>query len=165
MNLQTRLVLFLLFCLTIGCTKPLVSGRIRATPPISQEFASPRDETLEAAKQALTALGYSLEKESPSDGVLQTRWQSTRATSHYTDLFEQKDFGTVGSYYRIELNIREREGKTIVAVAAPVKSIAPHQRSTYREERKILKKIRDFLRNDDFEMTNLGVDPWTTSRP
>ncbi len=150
------LAIGLVAALLVGCTRPIVSGRVRPMDPLAQVYTASPDETLRAAKEALVLLGYSLERE--DEASLVTRWQSTRATSHFTELFDQKDFGTVGSYYRIELRVREREGKTEVAVAAPVKSIAPHQRSTYREERKVLRRIRDLLRRDDFEMTNVGTE-------
>lgn len=158
LTLKWLWVLLALAVTASGCNRAIVRGRVRPVEPLTRSYAAPREEVYRAAKQALSMLDYSIESEQPAEGLIETKWQGTRAVSHYTELFDQRDFGTVGSYYRLELRIREREGKTEVVLSAPVKSLAPHQRSTSREERRVLGKISDLLRREDFEMTNVGVE-------
>lgn len=152
------LPLLLLTLLIGGCNRAIVHGRERPIEPLSRSYPQPVDQTFQAAKQALTQLGYEIRQEDKGEGLIRSSWVSTKATSHYTDLFDQKDYGTVGTYYRVELKVTAHNGKSQVTVGLPVKSLVPHQKSTYREERRVLRKIADLLRKDDFEMTNLGVD-------
>ena len=150
--------LWILLLLTSACSKPAVYGRERPVAPLTRIYAHPPAVTFPAAKKALTLLGYEVREENAAEGTLRTNWTSTKATSHYTELFDRKDFGTVGAYYKVEIVIRDRNGKSEVQVALPVKSLVAHQRSNTQEERRILRKIGDLLRPDDFEMTNLGTE-------
>lgn len=142
-----------------SCTKVLVHGRDKEMDPVTQLYATSVTEAYKVGKEALIRLGYKLENEDEKSGKIVTNWQSTKATSHYVDLFDRKDYGTVGAYYRLKMEVTESvAGKTQVAVSAPVRSlITGRLYSSNREERKVLKKIQDLLRTDDFEMTNVGV--------
>ncbi|MBI4373535.1 MAG: hypothetical protein HY542_01540 [Deltaproteobacteria bacterium] len=150
------LLIPLLF-LTASCNKVVVHGKDRPSPPLSHSFSSSLEEAFAASQKTLAALGYEISKADPSQGTLQTTWAGTKATSHYTDVFGEKDYGVVGTYYRLEIAMQEKEGKTSVSVSAPVRSLVHKQRSTQREERKFLKRLADALRREDFDVTNLGA--------
>lgn len=155
--MKSKISLLLIFTL-LGCNKAVVHGKVRPIAPIAQTYSSSTTETFAAAKKALTLLGYEIKEEDATEGLLRTDWRSTKSSSHYTELFDQKDYGTVGAYYRLEVKVGEQDGKGKVWVSAPVKSLVGHQKSTTTEEKKVLQKIGDLLRSPDFEMTNLGVD-------
>jgi hypothetical protein len=143
-----------------SCTKVLVHGRDKDMDPISQLYSTSTEVAYKVGKEALIRLGYKIENEDEKTGTILTNWNSTRATSHYVDLFDRKDYGTVGAYYRLKLEVTESVGgKTQVAVSTPVRSlITGRLRTSNREEKRVLKKITDLLRTDDFSMTNVGVE-------
>ncbi|MBI4197473.1 MAG: hypothetical protein HY539_06570 [Deltaproteobacteria bacterium] len=152
-----RTFLIILLALT-GCNKAVVQGKDRPIQPISRSFAASVDETFEAAKKSLRLNDYEIQKENSEEKTVVTEWMPTKATSHYTEVFGEKDYGTIGAYFHLRLKVQERDGKAEVQITAPVRSLAGYQRSTYREEKKIFKKIADLLRSDSFKMTNLGVE-------
>jgi len=150
----------LLFAVShLACTKVLVHGRDKDYDPAERSFSASTEATYKAGKEALIRLGYKIETEDDKTGTMVTNWASTKATSHYIDLFDHRDYGTVGAYYRMKLAVTESVGgKTRVEVSAPTRSIITGRlRTSYREENKVLRKIADLLRTDDFEMTNVGV--------
>jgi hypothetical protein len=142
-----------------ACTKVLVHGRDKDFDPATKDFSTSTEQAYKAGKEALVRLGYKVETEDEKAGRIVTNWQSTKPLSHYVDLFDHRDYGTVGAYYRLKLEVVESVGgKTLVSVSAPTRSlITGRLRSSYREENKVLKKMADLLRTDDFEMTNVGV--------
>ncbi|MBI2082830.1 MAG: hypothetical protein HYT76_04595 [Deltaproteobacteria bacterium] len=141
----------------VGCNKVVVHGKDRPNPSVSRTYSASLDETFSASQKTLATLGYEISEANPSGGTIRTRWISTKATSHYTDVFGEKDYGVVGTYYRLEIALEEKGEKTSVAVSAPVRSLVHKQKSTYREEKKFLKKLADFLRKDQFDLTNIGA--------
>ena len=142
-----------------SCTKVLAHGRDKDYDPATKQFSTSTDGAYKAGKEALVRLGYKIETEDEKANTLTTNWTSAKATSHYVDLFDHRDYGTVGAYYRLKLEVTEGVGgKTNVAVSAPTRSlITGRLRTSYNEEKKVLRKIADLLRSDDFEMTNVGV--------
>ncbi len=146
--------------LLTSCTKVLVRGKDKDMEPVSRLYYTSPDLATKAGREALIRLGYRIDNEDASTKTLTTNWQSTKAASHYIDLFDRRDYGTVGAYYRLKLQVIERvNGQTEVAVSAPVRSIITGRLySSNREEKKVLKKIQDLLRTDDFEITNVGVE-------
>ncbi len=156
--MRFKLTFLISLLVLTACNKPVVQGKVRPISPLTRSYSHATPTTFEATRQALTLLGYQIRKENPEEGRLQTEWRSTTATSHYTEVFDQKDFGTVGTYYRLEIQVREKGNGSEVEVAAPVKSLVAHQKSTSQVEKKLLKKVGDLLRGDDFEMTNVGTE-------
>lgn len=152
------ILLSLLMILPLSaCNKPILYGRNKEMEPITRTFNSSPQESFEAAKEALLDLGYKLDREDKPEN-LQTTWQSTKAASHYIDLFDRKDYGTVGAYYKVHIHIDEKDSKSEVQVSTETKSvIVGRLRTAYSEEKKVLNKMADLLRHDDFEMTNVGV--------
>jgi hypothetical protein len=144
----------------MACTKVLVHGRDKDLDPATQLYSTSPEVAYKVGKEALIRLGYKIENEDEKTGTLVTNWNSTKATSHYIDLFDHKDYGTVSAYYRLKMQITESvAGRTQVAVSAPVRSIITGRlKSSYREEKRVLKKIQDLLRTDEFSITNVGVE-------
>lgn len=141
-----------------SCAKVIVHSRDRPMEPVSQLFSTSVPEAYKAGKEALLNLGYKVDREDTKASTIKTRWASTKATSHYVDLFDRKDYGTVSAYYQIQLHVMERGPKAEVEVAAPVRSITGRMKSSHEEEERILHKIADLLRKQDFEITNVGVE-------
>lgn len=157
-----RSVSFLIFLTAVlsslaGCNKAVLHSKDREMEPIVRVFRPAKPDTYKAAKESLIALGYKIQEEDESQGRLKTGWRSTRASSHYVDLFDRKDYGTVGAYYQIVLSIKEVDGKSEVEVSAPVRSVVGRIKSSHSEEEKVLDRMADLLRREDFEMTNVGV--------
>ena len=141
-----------------ACTRVLVHSRDREMEPMTKLFNESVEEAYKAARSSVVRLGYKIHREDESQRTIETGWIPTKASSHYVDLFDRKDFGTVGAYYQIQLKVTERSSRAEVEVSAPVRSVVGRIKSNHTEERKILKKIADLLRKEDFEMTNVGVD-------
>ncbi len=157
-----KLILLSLSLFTIlplsACNKPILYGRNKEMEPITRTFSASPQEAFKAAKETLVDLGYKIDKEDKSEESLQTTWQSTKAASHYIDLFDRRDYGTIGAYYKVHVHVDEKDSKAEVQVSTETKSvIVGRLRSAYSEEKKVLNKMADLLRHDDFEMTNVGV--------
>lgn len=140
-----------------GCNKAVLHSRDREMEPVSRTFSAPPADAFKSARQALVQTGYKIEREDEAAGTLETGWRSTKASSHYVDLFDRRDYGTVGAYYKIQVRITESGGKSQVEVSAPVRSIVGRIKSSHSEEDKLLDKIAELLRPEDFEMTNVGI--------
>lgn len=158
-----KLVLFVLVLAAIlpsvSCYKVLIHSKDKDQEPVTELYGTSIEEAMKVGREALIRLGYRIEREETTENTLYTGWQSAKATSHYIDLFDRRDYGTVGAYYRLKLTAEERAGKTQVAVSAPTRAIVTGRlKSSFREEKRVLKKIRDLLRTDDFEITNVGVE-------
>ena len=147
-----------MFASLTGCNKALVHSRDKDMEPVSRTYNAPADEAFKAVHTVLIHMDYKIQHEDASKGFLQTGWLSTKANSHYLELFDHADYGTVGAYYRLEVHIKEDNGKSIVEVSAPVRGIITGRlKSSHREEKTVLKEIADQLRKEDFEITNVGV--------
>ena len=135
----------------------MVYGKDRPADPLEKKFHGSVTDTFESSKKALEMLGYKIQEASSERGIVKSGWRSTKPNSHYLDIFNRKDYGTTGTYYQVVIQIEEEGGMSTVAVSTPVRSLINHVTSSYREERKILDKIGDLLRRDDFELTNVGI--------
>lgn len=140
-----------------GCNRALVTAKEREMKPVSRTYDAGRSEAYRAAREAVIRLGYKIQKEDDQEGLIRTSWLSTKAGSHYVDLFDRKDYGTIGAYYRLTVNVRETDGRSEISIAAPVRSLVARVKSSASEENKVLRKIADLLRKDDFELTNVGA--------
>ncbi len=141
-----------------ACNTPLVTGRDIAMKPVYKTFSSPVVATFEAAEKALNDMDYKVEYADKDQGVLRTGWMPTTADSHYLDLFDYKDYGVTGSYYHLTVRITEDgPSKSIVEVQAPLRTIVTRMKSSYRQEKKFLARVRNYLRPADIEVTNIGV--------
>ena len=154
---RSLLVVPILLIILTACNRPLLHSKDREMEPLTKVFPTSAPNALKVGREALVRLGYKIETEDESEGLLKTGWRSTKASSHYVDLFDRRDYGTVGAYYQIKLRVLEKEGKAEVKVSAPVRSVVGRLKSSHAEEQKILQKMTDLLRPEDFEMTNVGV--------
>lgn len=149
--------LILSFQVLAACNRVVLRGREREMEPVTGTFSHPVSDTYRAARESVIRLGYKIQTDDESEGTLKTSWRSTKASSHYVDLFDRRDYGTVGAYYRIEMKISNEDGQSEVEVEAPVRSVVGRIRSAHAVEKEVLKKMADLLRREDFEMTNVGV--------
>ena len=140
-----------------ACNKAILHSRDREMEPVSKIYNVSSEEAFKTTKEILIQLGYKIDRDDPADGTLVTGWQSTKAGSHYVDLFDHKDYGTVGAYYRLKVHVTEEGGKAKVEISAPVRSIIGRLHSAHSEENKVLSRLADHVRREDFEMTNVGV--------
>lgn len=142
-----------------ACNKAILHARDKEMDPEVRLFSAPPADAFKASKEALVAMGYKISRESESEGTLLTGWKSTKADSHYIDLFDRRDYGTVGAYYQIKVKVGESNGKSEVAIATNTKSIISGRlRTSYYEENRVLGRIADLLRKDDFDITNVGPE-------
>ena len=157
-----RWLLCLLICgstLVMSCNKVVVRARDKEFSPITKTFSTTPKEAFEAVQKVLEQTGYKIARADEDVGIVQTGWISTKAASHYLDLFDRKDYGTVGAYYRLTVKLSEKDNKEQVDVFSTARSVITGRlHSSYSEEEKFLSKMTDYLRRDDFEITNVGVD-------
>ncbi|MBI3541352.1 MAG: outer membrane protein assembly factor BamC [Deltaproteobacteria bacterium] len=141
-----------------GCNKAILYSHDKAMPPVSRAFNAGVSDAFKAAEEVVKNAGYKIEREDEKQGSLTTGWLSTKVDSHYIDLFDKRDYGTIGAYYRLEIHVTNQDGKALVEVSAPTRSvISGRLKSSHTAEEKVLGKIADLLRREDFEMTNVGV--------
>lgn len=138
-----------------ACSRPFLYGQKLETNPISKVYQSSPENTLAMAKKALESQGYVVQKE---EGMsLETSWEPTRADSHYIAFFDRQDRGTVGAYHKLILTVSPEGEGSKVEIASRAKSIISKLKSTLVEERKVLKKIGDYTRSSDIQVTNVGL--------
>lgn len=142
---------------TLACNKVLLHSKDRPMDPVEMAFATSVSDALASTRKALDELGYKIEMDDEVAGKITTGWIGTKASSHYVDLFDRRDYGTVGAYYRLEIEAREKNGQAELSISAPVRSVVGRIKSAKSEEKRLLKKVADLLRREDFEMTNVGV--------
>ncbi len=141
-----------------ACNKPILYGKDKDFDPIEKAYSAGTSDTFQVAKEVLKKMDYKIEQEDPTNGTIATGWRSTKSDSHYLELFDREDYGTVGAYYKIKIKITEKNAKSVVEVSAPIKSlITGRMHSSYREEKRILAKMADQLRKPELEMSNVGT--------
>jgi hypothetical protein len=153
----SALGLVLAATLLAACSKPLLYGNLQETEEIVKTYQVPPAEAFRAAKEALLFKGYSLKQEDPTNFILETYWQPSTADSHYVNVFGRKDFGTVGSYYRLVVKITPKGNGSRVGISNVAKSFISNLKSSQQEEDKIFEKISDFTRKQDIQVTNIGL--------
>jgi hypothetical protein len=144
--------------ISAACAKPLATGKQYSTEPVKELFKTDTNEAYYAVRWALNTSDYPIEEQDLKEGILVTRFVSTKADSHYVPLFGKKDFGVNGAYYRLRVMIQPSGGNVEVSVLTEVKSLMPNLKSSYYEEERILKKIGDYVRSPNARVTNIGVE-------
>lgn len=140
-----------------ACNKPALYGTLQESEPMTQYYQVSPKEAFRAAKEALLFLGYSMKQEDPEQGLLETYWQPSTADSHYVYVFGRKDYGTVGSYYRLVIKVTPRNNGSAISITNAAKSYISNLKSSREEESKIFTKIDDFTRKRDIQVTNIGL--------
>ncbi len=161
MKIANKLLLTVLI-LSIGalsaCGKPRLFGKDMKVNPIIQNYPIDPKLAFQSAKEALAYNGYNIQTEDPKLGTMETHWQPSTSDSHYVNFFDRQDRGTVGSYYKLILKITPRgNGGSQVEISSLAKSIISNLESTGIEEEKVLKKIADYTRKQNIEVTNVGI--------
>lgn len=153
-------LLVLVSCLLgLGCATPLAEGKLISGEPVSKIISADANSIYHAIKRAMDEFGYPAGIEDLPGGVVESKWVPVGAGSHYVDLFEGKDFGANGAYYKMVVKIKPLEsGKCMVEARTDVKSIVNGMKSTGDKERDILAKIALHARGYDVTVTNLGVE-------
>lgn len=138
-----------------ACSRPFLYGQKQQLPGVNTSVHGSQTQVLQAAKKVLEQSGYMVQTE--TENSLETSWQSTTPDSHYVEYFGRQDHGTVGAYHRILINVTADGENSKVSVASVVKSIVSNLKSTGYEEKKIVKKLNDFTRPSDVQVTNIGI--------
>lgn len=160
--LKSKIVLALLLCVGLAnlaaCGKPRLFGKDQEVNPISKSFTVDTKAALTAVKESLADNGYAIMTTDDAKGVLETHWQPSTSDSHYVDFFNRRDMGTVGSYYKLVIKVSPKgQADSQVEISSVAKSIVANLKSTGMEENKILKKVGDFTRKHNIEVTNVGL--------
>lgn len=141
----------------VGCSKPLLYGNIQETQEIVKLYQVPPADAYRATKEALLFRGYSLKLEDPQNMILETYWQPTTADSHFVNVFGQRDYGTVGAYYRLVVKVTPKGNGSRVGISNVAKSFISNLKSSQAEESKVFEKVSDFTRKQDIKVTNIGL--------
>lgn len=158
MNKKTLLLFFITIFL-MACAKPLVTGNITATEPISKIIPSDPNTIYYAIKWAMEQMGYPEGPEDLPGGVVESKWVPVGAGSHYIELFDGKVYGANSAYYKMVIKITPLGvGSSKVEAYTEVNSIVKNTKSSGDKERAILAKISDHVRGDHITVTNLGVE-------
>ena len=141
-----------------ACSKPMAYGHI--AQPIeyfSNDYAASPNDAYYAVRWALKDAGYPVEKEDLPGGIITSKWLPVTAGSHYVEIFGRRDYGATNSYYQLEVRITPGSGRTLVKVGSRVKTLAHNLKSSGVEERKVLAFVGNYLRSNEPNLTNLGL--------
>ncbi len=141
----------------LGCSKPKLFGTIQEAEEVVQYFEAPPAEAFRATKEALVFRGYSIKEDDETNLSLETFWQPSTADSHYVNVFGRRDYGTVGSYYRLAVKVSAQGNGSRVGITNVAKSIISNLKSSHREEDEVFLKVADFTRKKDIQVTNIGL--------
>ena len=143
------------FC---SCAKPMAIATAKPQKAVSQTFANEPNEVYAAVRWALQTNGYPIETDDKQAGSLVSRWVATKIDSHYVKVFGRKDYGVTGAYHRLEANLIPEEGGTRLEMISDVQSVVSTIYSSGKEEKMILEKAADYLRDPSVAVTNLGLE-------
>ena len=142
---------------TSYCAKPILYGKVQQVMPIRRAYDRSYDQVYQAAKWALDQFHVPIDEEDKLRGSIISAWVPSGPDSHYVEVFNRRDYGTVGAYYHLDLAVYQQGGQIQVVVRAVAKSVVSRLRSTGIVENQVLDRIDTYLRNQDIEITNLGI--------
>lgn len=156
--IKLSLVLFF-FSTLLACNKPALYGTLQPAQEVVRYYQVPPAEAFRAAKESLAFRGYSLKRVDEPQMEIETYWQPSTADSHYVDVFGRRDFGTVGSYYRLLIKVAPQGSGSgsKVTITNVAKSFIANLKSSQQEEQSVFTKIDDFTRKQDIQVTNIGL--------
>lgn len=140
-----------------SCNHPVVYGNEMQLKTFAKDFKGSTPTVFEAARRALTDEGYKILENHPESGTLETGWIPAKAASHYVDLFNRKDYATVGAYYKIHVEVAADGDQQKVDIHSIAKSTISNLKSSGSEEEKIFDRIANMLRSASIEITNVGM--------
>ena len=142
----------------LSCSKPKLFGTLQPSDPVVHNYSVPPQDAFRAVKQALFLNGYSVKEADEAKMTLETYWQPATADSHYVLVFGERDYGTVGAYYRLVVKVSPRgTNGSQVSITNVAKSFISNIKSSDRREDAVLEKVDDFTRKKDINVTNIGL--------
>lgn len=151
--------LVLFFAVLCGCPKNGIQARvIEDVKYYTNDYAANITDINAAIKWALEENKYKLNSEDVSGGVFTTTWEPVKSDSHFMPFFGRRDMGVTNSYHQLEIKVVSEDGRTKVKAGSRIKSLVPNLESTGTEEKKVLLSVGDYLRKQEPEVTNFGID-------
>lgn len=150
------LLLFGLLALS-ACTKTYRVAKETSPKLIQKEFAASPNDVYYALRWAFRSHGYPMAIEDLQNGVLKTRYVPVTPSSHYVAVFDRKDYGVTGAYHQLEARLVPRGGKTLLKIGSKIQGVVANIHSNGSEEKMILGKVADYLRDPNVQVTNQGV--------
>ncbi|MBU0505788.1 MAG: hypothetical protein ABII18_00820 [bacterium] len=161
MKVMRYLIIVMLISILLGhvsCTKVIAYGAKNQTKPLTQSYSSNVSIAMTQAEKALESLGYRVLRTDESRNRLTTGWVATTSDSHYLEMFKRADYGgSAGSYYQVVCDVYEKGPKVEVSVSTIVKSISGQLKSSKVVERKVVKRVDEFMRSPQIVITNVGM--------
>lgn len=171
--MQNKSRLFVLAMLTmaasivmaLGCAKPLIHSKEQTTKNYEKTYSATPNQVYYAIRWALAADSYPVGHEDLNNGMISTSWVPITPNSHYINPFDRtdpdtRDFGNFAGYYQLVLNVIPEGGKTRVVMNTHVRTIVHAVHSSGYQEEDVFKKIGNYLRSDEPDVTNLGVEDY-----
>lgn len=140
-----------------ACNHPVVYGTEMQLKTFAKQYQGSAQVVFEAVRRSLTEEGYKILDDHPETGVLETGWIPAKAASHYVDLFDRRDYATVGAYYKLHLEVSPEGDLQQVEIRSIAKSTISNLKSSGSEENKIFSRIANLLRSASIEITNVGM--------
>jgi hypothetical protein len=162
-NMTRKIAMFVAIAVAMGgllsCAHPMTEAKAKTMTKFSKEYKTDANQAYYAVRWALKTNGYAIANEDLQNGVITSGWLDSPVDGFYTEPFGHRDYGVNGAYYQLTINIVPQDGgMTKVEVTSSVKSVISHLQSSGKVEKKILKKISDYLRTSDVKVTNLGME-------
>jgi hypothetical protein len=152
------LIVIMVSAVLASCAKPLATAHTVDMNSFSREFAAVPNDAYYAVRWALKERGISVAEEDLPGGIVKSSWMPVTSDSHYVEIFDRRDFGVTNSYYRVEVQLTDRGGRTLVRVATKLKTLVNNMQSSGEVEYGVLNDVGNYLRKGAPEITNLGVN-------
>ncbi len=154
-----KIQVVILLLVISGCAHPAYEGREVTTETFSRQFTTDANQAYYGVRWALKTDGYAITEEDLQNGMVKTGWLATKVDSHYMNVFGRRDYGVNGGYYMLDVQLTPLDGgQTEVSVTSHVRSMMSNLKSSGIEEKKILKRIADYLRSPNVKVTNIGIE-------
>ena len=161
-NMKSIVSCILASCLVmalVACGKPLATATVyKHIRYYSETVDANTTDALYAVRWALKINGYPIALENKTEGRVESTWLPTTTDSHVVVVFNRPDFGVNGAYYQLIVKVAPRDGQTRISVGSKIKSLVAGLRSTGIEERKVLAEVKDYLRDKEPGLTNIGIE-------
>lgn len=160
--MRNKLMLMVLLCAVTACVKPALTAKEQSTTPVERMFTATPNQAYYAIRWALASVGYPVGHEDLVNGMISTSWVPTSPTSHFLNPFDRadpdaRDFVNLSGYYKIDFQVVPEGGKTRIVATSRVRVMVAAVKSTGAQEEMVLRKVGDYLRTSDPDVTNLGV--------
>lgn len=155
------MIMVLLVGVAVGaCNKPFLRAKTSKNVQfMSEQYKASANDCYYALRYAFKSNGYTLASENLADGILTTTWSPVTSDSHYLPLFDSRDYGATGAYHQLEVRVVPRgHTKTKVEIGSRVKAVVSNIKTSGVEERKILAAVGSYLRKNEPEITNDGIE-------